>query len=128
MLHICSLEFLVRHSFAPVVSKVTAFVLCVFGQHISVHPRTVRQTLLLMYSECIRYERTYIQTSIFTATSQFCQTPSNKGLLTIMICRADTFFFFFLAMMKESVEAALRRIAVWRQHLWSRSEENLSFH
>lgn len=29
----------------------------------------------------------------FTATSQFCQTPSNKGLLTIIICCADTLFF-----------------------------------
>lgn len=51
--------------------------------------------------------------SIFTATSQFCQTPLNKGLLTIIICCADTFFF----MMKWSVEAGLRGIAVQCQRL-----------
>ena len=60
---------------------------------------------------------------VFTVTLQFCQTPSNKGLLMIIICCADTFF-----MMKWSVEAGLRGIAVWCQRLWSQLEENLSFH
>ncbi len=51
--------------------------------------------LAIKYSQRVRDEsvtRHEKKMSIFTGTSQFCQTPSNKGLLTIVICCADTFF------------------------------------
>lgn len=120
----CSVEFLVLHLFSPVCS------ISAFWQYISIHAWEGQKCLpLCIQSELemdVRrehYTRHEQKTSIFTGMSQFCQTPSNKGLLTIIICCADTFF-----MMKWSVEAGFRGTAVWCQRLWSQLEENLSFH
>lgn len=52
----------------------------------------VIQSEIQMKVRMLRVTRHEKKMSVFTVTSQFYQTPSNKGLLTILICRADTFF------------------------------------
>lgn len=93
------------HTFVSEMRKdyfIWLIVSCTFTQRIhrsvDMLEKDIKCFLLVIHSELeMKVRRVHVtrhekKMSIFAVTPQFFQTPSNKGLLTIRICCADTFF------------------------------------